>query len=238
MLSDPRVQVVFDDARHFLATTREKFDVITSDPIHPWVRGNSILFSREYYAIVKAPAQARAASPRSGCRCTRPARTPSRSRCARSWTRSPTARSGTRWRAARATTWCCWAATSRCGSTSRRSRSASQRTRASAQSLRDVKIRRRRSARDLRHERPGHAEVARGRAGQSRLQPQARVHLGPGAQQQGGRPDLRAHDRRHADTRRKSSRRRRSFKRSSSAASVAAAVARGRSPAAPAVPHR
>jgi spermidine synthase len=54
VLSDPRVQIVFDDARHFLATTREKFDIITSDPIHPWVRGNSILFSREYYAIVKS----------------------------------------------------------------------------------------------------------------------------------------------------------------------------------------
>jgi spermidine synthase len=54
VLADPRVEIVFDDARHFLATTREKFDVITSDPIHPWVRGNSILFSREYYEIVKA----------------------------------------------------------------------------------------------------------------------------------------------------------------------------------------
>jgi spermidine synthase len=53
VLSDPRVQVIHDDARHFLATTHEKFDVITSDPIHPWVRGNSVLFSREYYAIVK-----------------------------------------------------------------------------------------------------------------------------------------------------------------------------------------
>ena len=52
VLKNPKVEVVFDDARHFLATTREKFDVITSDPIHPWVRGNSILFSREYYAIV------------------------------------------------------------------------------------------------------------------------------------------------------------------------------------------
>jgi spermidine synthase len=53
VLSDPRVEVIYDDARHFLATTREKFDVITSDPIHPWVRGNSVLFSREYYGIVK-----------------------------------------------------------------------------------------------------------------------------------------------------------------------------------------
>jgi len=53
VISDPRVQVISDDARHFLATTSEKFDVITSDPIHPWVRGNSVLFSREYYSIVK-----------------------------------------------------------------------------------------------------------------------------------------------------------------------------------------
>ncbi len=54
LLSNPRVELVFDDARHFLSTTDERFDVITSDPIHPWVRGNSVLFSREYYEIVKS----------------------------------------------------------------------------------------------------------------------------------------------------------------------------------------
>jgi spermidine synthase len=53
VIADPRVEIIHDDARHFLATTRERFDLITSDPIHPWVRGNSVLFSREYYAIVK-----------------------------------------------------------------------------------------------------------------------------------------------------------------------------------------
>jgi spermidine synthase len=30
VLSNPKVEVVFDDARHFLATTRERFDIITS----------------------------------------------------------------------------------------------------------------------------------------------------------------------------------------------------------------
>jgi spermidine synthase len=54
VLTHPKVEVVFDDARHFLATTRERFDIITSDPIHPWVRGNSMLFSREYYDIVNS----------------------------------------------------------------------------------------------------------------------------------------------------------------------------------------
>ncbi len=53
VLDDPRTEVVFDDARHFLAQTHEKFDIITSDPIHPWVRGAAALYSAEYYDIVK-----------------------------------------------------------------------------------------------------------------------------------------------------------------------------------------
>ena len=37
VLHDRRVAVFYDDARSFILTTREKFDIITSDPIHPWV---------------------------------------------------------------------------------------------------------------------------------------------------------------------------------------------------------
>ncbi|MGD8330090.1 MAG: fused MFS/spermidine synthase, partial [Acidobacteriota bacterium] len=50
---DPRTEILFDDARHFIATTDEKFDVITSDPIHPWVSGSAALYSTEYYELVK-----------------------------------------------------------------------------------------------------------------------------------------------------------------------------------------
>ena len=50
---DPRTEMIFDDARHFIATTDEKFDVITSDPIHPWVSGSAALYSAEYYELVK-----------------------------------------------------------------------------------------------------------------------------------------------------------------------------------------
>jgi spermidine synthase len=50
---DPRVQIVFDDARHFILTTKEKFDVITSDPIHPWVKGAATLYTKEYFELVK-----------------------------------------------------------------------------------------------------------------------------------------------------------------------------------------
>ena len=54
VLLDPRTEVIYDDARHFLATTDEQFDVITSDPIHPWVRGAASLYSVEYHELVKA----------------------------------------------------------------------------------------------------------------------------------------------------------------------------------------
>jgi spermidine synthase len=54
VLDNPRVQVVYDDARHYLLTSSEKFDVITSDPIHPWVRGAASLYTQEYFELVKA----------------------------------------------------------------------------------------------------------------------------------------------------------------------------------------
>jgi len=54
VLHDPRTRMVYDDARHFIFTTKEKFDVVTTDPIHPWVKGTSTLYSKEYYELVKA----------------------------------------------------------------------------------------------------------------------------------------------------------------------------------------
>jgi spermidine synthase len=53
VLGDRRVRVVYDDARHFIFTASQKFDVITTDPIHPWVKGTSTLYSKEYYELVK-----------------------------------------------------------------------------------------------------------------------------------------------------------------------------------------
>ena len=54
VLSDPRVEVVHDDARHFLLTTDETFDLITSDPIHPWMKGAAALYSAEYFDLARA----------------------------------------------------------------------------------------------------------------------------------------------------------------------------------------
>ena len=42
-----------DDARHYLLTTNEKFDAITSDPLDPWVKGAAMLYTREFFELVK-----------------------------------------------------------------------------------------------------------------------------------------------------------------------------------------
>jgi len=54
VVKDPRTEVVLDDGRHFIRTTKEKFDVITSDPIDPWVKGCAALNTVEYYEMCKA----------------------------------------------------------------------------------------------------------------------------------------------------------------------------------------
>src|SRR5262249_43054667 len=54
VLHDRRTRIVVDDARHYIFTTRDKFDVITTDPIHPWVKGTSTLYWKEYYEMVKS----------------------------------------------------------------------------------------------------------------------------------------------------------------------------------------
>jgi spermidine synthase len=51
--SDPRLRIEVQDGRNYLKTTRERFDVITADPIHPWNQGSGYLFTSEYYTTVK-----------------------------------------------------------------------------------------------------------------------------------------------------------------------------------------
>jgi spermidine synthase len=53
VMRDPRTRIVYDDARHYILTSTEKFDIITSDPIHPWVKGIAPLYSTEYFELVK-----------------------------------------------------------------------------------------------------------------------------------------------------------------------------------------
>lgn len=53
VMNDRRTEIHYDDARHFVLTTSEKFDIITSDPIHPWVKGAATLYSKEYFETAK-----------------------------------------------------------------------------------------------------------------------------------------------------------------------------------------
>jgi spermidine synthase len=53
VVDNPKVTVHIDDARHFLLTTKEKFDAITSDPLDPWVKGAATLYTREFFEVVK-----------------------------------------------------------------------------------------------------------------------------------------------------------------------------------------
>ena len=57
--NDRRTTIHYDDARHVILTSKEKFDIVTSDPIHPWVKGTSSLYSKQYFELVKQHLQAR-----------------------------------------------------------------------------------------------------------------------------------------------------------------------------------
>jgi spermidine synthase len=54
VMNDKRTTIVYDDARHYVAAMTETFDIITSDPIHPFVKGSATLYSKEYFELVKA----------------------------------------------------------------------------------------------------------------------------------------------------------------------------------------
>jgi spermidine synthase len=53
VMNDPRTHIVYDDARHYVLTTQEKFDIIASDPLDVFVKGTAALYSKEYFDEVK-----------------------------------------------------------------------------------------------------------------------------------------------------------------------------------------
>jgi spermidine synthase len=50
-LDDPRVTLHVDDARHLLLASRDRYDVIVSEPSHPWLAGVANLFTEDFYRI-------------------------------------------------------------------------------------------------------------------------------------------------------------------------------------------
>jgi hypothetical protein len=51
VFGDPRSRIVIEDARTFLASSGEHYDVIVAQPSNPWVSGTSALYSREFYGL-------------------------------------------------------------------------------------------------------------------------------------------------------------------------------------------
>ena len=54
VVANPKVRIHLDDARHYLLTTDETFDAVTSDPLDPWVKGAATLYTREFFEEIKA----------------------------------------------------------------------------------------------------------------------------------------------------------------------------------------
>jgi tetratricopeptide (TPR) repeat protein len=50
-MANPRVRIHLDDARHFLLTEREKYDIIISEPSNLYVSGMLNLYTSEFYRI-------------------------------------------------------------------------------------------------------------------------------------------------------------------------------------------
>lgn len=50
-LNDERTRLIIDDARTYLRVTPERYDVIVSEPSHPWVPGVANLFTEEFFEM-------------------------------------------------------------------------------------------------------------------------------------------------------------------------------------------
>jgi len=53
VLHNPKTRIIYDDARHYLMTARETYDVIASDPLDVFVKGTAALYTKEYFESVK-----------------------------------------------------------------------------------------------------------------------------------------------------------------------------------------
>jgi spermidine synthase len=52
-LRDPRLRLIIDDARTLLRVISSRYDLIVSEPSHPWVMGVANLFTKEFFELGK-----------------------------------------------------------------------------------------------------------------------------------------------------------------------------------------
>jgi spermidine synthase len=53
VMASSKVHLSIDDGRHYLFTTKEKFDAITVDPLDPWVKGAANLYTSEFLKVAR-----------------------------------------------------------------------------------------------------------------------------------------------------------------------------------------
>ena len=46
---NPKVHIMYNDARNYMNVTRKQYDVIISEPSNPWIAGVASLFTSEFY---------------------------------------------------------------------------------------------------------------------------------------------------------------------------------------------
>jgi spermidine synthase len=51
---DPRLRLIIDDARTYLRVVPAQYDIIVSEPSHPWVPGVANLFTKEFFELGRA----------------------------------------------------------------------------------------------------------------------------------------------------------------------------------------
>ncbi|HEY0321970.1 MAG TPA: fused MFS/spermidine synthase [Pyrinomonadaceae bacterium] len=51
---DPRLRLIIDDARTYLRVVPTQYDIIVSEPSHPWVPGVANLFTQEFFELGRA----------------------------------------------------------------------------------------------------------------------------------------------------------------------------------------
>jgi spermidine synthase len=54
VIGNPKVRVHIDDGRHFVLTTKQRFDAITLDPLDPWVKGAATLYTKEFLEAARS----------------------------------------------------------------------------------------------------------------------------------------------------------------------------------------
>lgn len=53
-LTDPRLRLDFTDARYALRVTRDRYDILVSQPSHPWRAGAANLFTEEFFELARS----------------------------------------------------------------------------------------------------------------------------------------------------------------------------------------